>query len=152
MVTTTLELLTMETLFARIHRTLRATETFRQISALKSTKDWLRALEHRSSWDFRLWFGDWVGWIRAVLLTDYLSDCLVDYFGQMPGLGLSLTAVDSGLLSPLIPGQTKFSWFLLAPDGNSVAGTGVILPYTSSGMYALPSPHPPKNPPIPLQF
>lgn len=60
----------------------------------------------------------------------------------MPGLGLSLTAVDSGLLSPLIPGQTKLSWFLLAPDGDSVAGTGVILPYTSSGMYALPSPLP----------
>uniref|UniRef100_A0A8C8CUR6 TM7S3/TM198-like domain-containing protein n=2 Tax=Oncorhynchus tshawytscha TaxID=74940 RepID=A0A8C8CUR6_ONCTS len=53
-------------------------------------------------------------------------------YTRMPGLGLSLTAVDSGLLSPLIPGQTKLSWFLLAPDGDSVAGTGVILPYTSS--------------------
>ncbi|XP_038833809.1 transmembrane 7 superfamily member 3-like [Salvelinus namaycush] len=53
-------------------------------------------------------------------------------YTRMPGLGLFLTAVDSGLLSPLIPGQTKISWFLLAPDGDSVAGTGVILPYTSS--------------------
>ncbi|XP_010890932.2 transmembrane 7 superfamily member 3 isoform X2 [Esox lucius] len=53
-------------------------------------------------------------------------------YTRIPMQGLYLTAVDSGLLSPLQPDQTELSWFLMAPDGHSVAGTGVILPYTSS--------------------
>uniref|UniRef100_A0A668AF23 Transmembrane 7 superfamily member 3 n=1 Tax=Myripristis murdjan TaxID=586833 RepID=A0A668AF23_9TELE len=52
-------------------------------------------------------------------------------YSRMPSLGFSLTAVDSGLLSPLVPSQTTLSLFLLSPDGGAVAGTGVILPYTS---------------------
>ncbi|XP_029317892.1 transmembrane 7 superfamily member 3 isoform X2 [Cottoperca gobio] len=50
----------------------------------------------------------------------------------MPGLGLSLTAVDSGLLSALQPGQVSLSLFLSSPEGGIVAGTGVILPYAST--------------------
>ncbi|XP_071403432.1 transmembrane 7 superfamily member 3 [Centroberyx affinis] len=53
-------------------------------------------------------------------------------YSRMPGLGLSLTAVDSGLLSPLLPSQTSLSLFLSSPDGAVVAGTGVILPYTGT--------------------
>ncbi|XP_053200027.1 transmembrane 7 superfamily member 3 [Scomber japonicus] len=52
-------------------------------------------------------------------------------YTTMPGTGLSLTAVDSGLLSALQPGQTSLSLFLFSPDGETVAGTGVILPYSS---------------------
>lgn len=46
--------------------------------------------------------------------------------------GASLTAMDPGLLSPLLPDQTSVSFFLLAPDSGTVVGTGVILPYTST--------------------
>uniref|UniRef100_A0A4W6G0M0 Transmembrane 7 superfamily member 3 n=1 Tax=Lates calcarifer TaxID=8187 RepID=A0A4W6G0M0_LATCA len=53
-------------------------------------------------------------------------------YTRMPGLGLSLTAVDSGLLSALQPGQTTLSLFLSSPDGDTVAGTGVILPFSST--------------------
>ncbi|KAM6896084.1 transmembrane 7 superfamily member 3 [Lycodopsis pacificus] len=53
-------------------------------------------------------------------------------YTRMPGLGLSLTAVDSGLLSALQPGQVSLSLFLSSPDEDTVAGTGVILPYASS--------------------
>lgn len=52
-------------------------------------------------------------------------------YTKMPGPGLSLTAVDSGLLSPLDPGQTSLSLFL-SSDGDTVAGTGVILLFSSS--------------------
>ncbi|KAJ8007139.1 hypothetical protein DPEC_G00114450 [Dallia pectoralis] len=53
-------------------------------------------------------------------------------YTRMPTQGRYLTAVDSGLLSPIQPDQTTSSWFLMAPDGDTVNGTGVILPYTSS--------------------
>ncbi|XP_060886245.1 transmembrane 7 superfamily member 3 [Labrus mixtus] len=53
-------------------------------------------------------------------------------YTRVPDLGLSLTAVDSGLLSALQPGQSALSMFLSSLDGDPVAGTGVILPYTST--------------------
>ncbi|XP_028426672.1 transmembrane 7 superfamily member 3 isoform X2 [Perca flavescens] len=53
-------------------------------------------------------------------------------YTRMPGLGLFLTAVDSGLLSALQPGQASLSLFLSSPDGDTVAGTGVILQYSST--------------------
>ncbi|XP_049422218.1 transmembrane 7 superfamily member 3 [Epinephelus fuscoguttatus] len=53
-------------------------------------------------------------------------------YTRMPGLGLSLTAVDSGILSALQPGQASLSLFLSSPDGDNVSGTGVILPYSST--------------------
>lgn len=55
---------------------------------------------------------------------------------QMPGPGPSLTAVDSGLLSALEPGQVSLSLFLSSPDNNTVAGTGVILPSSSFGNFS----------------
>uniref|UniRef100_A0A8C2Z5C0 Transmembrane 7 superfamily member 3 n=1 Tax=Cyclopterus lumpus TaxID=8103 RepID=A0A8C2Z5C0_CYCLU len=51
---------------------------------------------------------------------------------RMPGQGTSLTAVDSGLLSALQPSQASLSLFLSSPDEDAVAGTGVILPYSST--------------------
>ena len=56
------------------------------------------------------------------------------YAFQVPVYGSSLTAVDSGLLFPLLPSQSSLSCYLLAPDGDPVAGTGVLLPYTSTGI------------------
>ncbi|KAM6961620.1 transmembrane 7 superfamily member 3 [Tautogolabrus adspersus] len=53
-------------------------------------------------------------------------------YTRVPDLGLSLTAVDAGLLSALQPGQSALSMFLSSSDGDPVAGTGVILPYTST--------------------
>ncbi|KAM7377947.1 hypothetical protein PAMA_013046 [Pampus argenteus] len=53
-------------------------------------------------------------------------------YTRMPGVGQSLTAVDSGLLSALLPDQTSLSLFLFSADGETVAGTGVILPYSST--------------------
>ncbi|TNN55993.1 Transmembrane 7 superfamily member 3 [Liparis tanakae] len=53
-------------------------------------------------------------------------------YARMPGQGTSLTAVDSGLLSALQPSQASLSLFLSSPDEDTVAGTGVILPYTST--------------------
>ncbi|XP_056101345.1 transmembrane 7 superfamily member 3 [Rhinichthys klamathensis goyatoka] len=53
-------------------------------------------------------------------------------YTQVPLYGFSVTAVDAGLLSSLIPSQTTLSWFLKTPDGSSAAGVGVILPYTST--------------------
>ncbi|KAK5849081.1 hypothetical protein PBY51_008753 [Eleginops maclovinus] len=53
-------------------------------------------------------------------------------YTRIPDLGPSLTAVDSGLLSTLLPGQVALSLFLSSPDGDTVAGTGVILPYSGS--------------------
>ncbi|XP_061570194.1 transmembrane 7 superfamily member 3 [Cololabis saira] len=53
-------------------------------------------------------------------------------YTRMPGRGLSLTAVDSGLLSALQPSQTSLSLFLSSPSSDAVAGTGVILPYSSA--------------------
>ncbi|XP_030575705.1 transmembrane 7 superfamily member 3 [Archocentrus centrarchus] len=50
-------------------------------------------------------------------------------YTREPGLGVSLTAADSGLLSALQSGQTSLSLFLSSPEGDTVAGTGVILPY-----------------------
>uniref|UniRef100_A0A8C5H9J3 TM7S3/TM198-like domain-containing protein n=1 Tax=Gouania willdenowi TaxID=441366 RepID=A0A8C5H9J3_GOUWI len=53
-------------------------------------------------------------------------------YTQVPALGASVTAVDSGLLSALLPGQTSVALYLSAPDGDTVMGTGLILPYSSS--------------------
>ncbi|XP_010795659.1 transmembrane 7 superfamily member 3 [Notothenia coriiceps] len=53
-------------------------------------------------------------------------------YTRIPGPGTSLTAVDSGLLAALLPGQVSLSLFLSSPDGDTVVGTGVILPYSSS--------------------
>ncbi|XP_042259783.1 transmembrane 7 superfamily member 3 [Thunnus maccoyii] len=53
-------------------------------------------------------------------------------YTTIPGTGRSLTAVDSGLLSTLQPSQTSLSLFLFSPDDETVAGTGVILPYSST--------------------
>ncbi|XP_036432546.1 transmembrane 7 superfamily member 3 [Colossoma macropomum] len=53
-------------------------------------------------------------------------------FRSVPVYGSSLTAVDSGLLFPLLSSQSSLSCYLLAPDGDPVAGTGVLLPYTST--------------------
>ncbi|KAM8740895.1 transmembrane 7 superfamily member 3 [Acanthopagrus schlegelii] len=53
-------------------------------------------------------------------------------YTRMPGQGKSLTAVDSGLLSPLVPGQASLSLFLSSPDGDTVAGMGVILPFSGT--------------------
>ena len=66
------------------------------------------------------------------IMYDFLTNCYVCAV-QMPGLGLSLTAVDSGLLSALQPGQTSLSLFLSSPDDDAVAGTGVILLFSSTG-------------------
>ncbi|KAF7664948.1 hypothetical protein LDENG_00159710 [Lucifuga dentata] len=52
-------------------------------------------------------------------------------YTRTPELGLSVSAVDSGLLSLLQPGQTSLSMFLFSSDGEPVSGTGVILPYNS---------------------
>ncbi|GAA6094520.1 transmembrane 7 superfamily member 3 isoform X1 [Tachysurus ichikawai] len=48
----------------------------------------------------------------------------------VPAYGYSVTTVDSGLLFPLSPNQLTLSCFLLTPNGDSVAGIGVILPYS----------------------
>lgn len=56
---------------------------------------------------------------------------------QVLAYGSSVTTVDSGLLFPLSPAQSTISCFLLAPSSDSVAGIGVILPYTSTGIYQL---------------
>lgn len=53
-------------------------------------------------------------------------------YTRLPVLGGSLTAVDSGLLSLLSPGQTSLSLFLSTSDDERVSGTGVILPFSSS--------------------
>nr|XP_046235335.1 transmembrane 7 superfamily member 3 [Scatophagus argus] len=53
-------------------------------------------------------------------------------YNRMPGLGLSLTAVDSGLLSALRLGEVSLSLFLSSSDVDNVAATGVILPYSST--------------------
>uniref|UniRef100_A0AAQ5ZTQ5 TM7S3/TM198-like domain-containing protein n=1 Tax=Amphiprion ocellaris TaxID=80972 RepID=A0AAQ5ZTQ5_AMPOC len=53
-------------------------------------------------------------------------------YTRLPGVGLSLTAVDSGLLSALEPSQTSLTLFLSSPDDDTVSGTGVILPYSST--------------------
>lgn len=72
---------------------------------------------------------------RSVYLISHVSSdkmifvCLV----QMPALGSSLTAVDPGLLSTLLQGQVSLSLFLSSLNEDTVAGTGVILPYSSTG-------------------
>lgn len=53
-------------------------------------------------------------------------------YTRLPVLGGSLTAVDSGLLSLLSPGQTSLSLFLSTSDDERVSGTAVILPFSSS--------------------
>ncbi|XP_037552154.1 transmembrane 7 superfamily member 3 [Nematolebias whitei] len=53
-------------------------------------------------------------------------------YTRIPAAGLSLTAVDVGLLSALQPSQITLSLFLSTPDGDTVTGTGVILPYSST--------------------
>lgn len=52
-------------------------------------------------------------------------------YTRLPGVGLFVNAADVGLLSPLLPGQASLSLFLSSPSGDSVASTGVILPYSS---------------------
>ncbi|KAM3859242.1 transmembrane 7 superfamily member 3 [Diretmus argenteus] len=71
-----------------------------------------------------------VAFITLQFHTQHLNATLS--YTPMPDPDLSLTAVDPGLLSPLLPSQTSLSLFLLSPDGGAVAGTGVILPYTSA--------------------
>nr|XP_057934639.1 transmembrane 7 superfamily member 3 isoform X1 [Doryrhamphus excisus] len=53
-------------------------------------------------------------------------------YGTTPVPGLSSTAVDTGILSALLPGQTSFTLFLFSADKDTVAGTGVILPFSST--------------------
>ncbi|KAK2883260.1 transmembrane 7 superfamily member 3 [Channa argus] len=53
-------------------------------------------------------------------------------YARVPSLSVSLTAVDSGLLSVLKLGQTSLSLYLSSPNGDTVTGTGVILPYFSA--------------------
>lgn len=81
-------------------------------------------------------------WMGALLCFLNSTACASAYYlltnwflcsDQMPGLGLSLTAVDSGLVSALRRDQTSLTLFLSSPDGNTVAGTGVILSYSSTG-------------------
>lgn len=52
---------------------------------------------------------------------------------QLAGYGSSVTSVDAGLLSTLLPAQSSLSWFLKTADGNNVTGIAVILPYTNTG-------------------
>lgn len=51
-------------------------------------------------------------------------------YTRIPGPGRSLSGIDPGLVSPLDPGQTALALFL--SSSQSMAGTGVILPYSSS--------------------
>ncbi|KAF7701850.1 transmembrane 7 superfamily member 3 [Silurus meridionalis] len=51
-------------------------------------------------------------------------------YTRVPAYGTSVTTSDSGLLFPLLPSQLSLSCFLLAPNDESVAGIGVILPYS----------------------
>ncbi|XP_061770009.1 transmembrane 7 superfamily member 3 [Nerophis ophidion] len=53
-------------------------------------------------------------------------------YGTTPVPGLSSTAVDTGILSALLPGQAAFTLFLFSADGGPVAGTGVILPFSGT--------------------
>ncbi|XP_061523555.1 transmembrane 7 superfamily member 3 isoform X2 [Phycodurus eques] len=53
-------------------------------------------------------------------------------YSTTPVFGLSSTAVDTGILLPLLPGQTSFTLFLLSADGSTVTGTGVTLPFSST--------------------
>ncbi|XP_062860764.1 transmembrane 7 superfamily member 3 [Trichomycterus rosablanca] len=53
-------------------------------------------------------------------------------YTRIPLYGTSVTAFDSGLLFSLLPAQPTLFCFLLAPDNNTVAGTGVLLPYSST--------------------
>ncbi|XP_064198346.1 transmembrane 7 superfamily member 3 [Anguilla rostrata] len=53
-------------------------------------------------------------------------------YTQIPSAGSAHTAVDAGLLSPLLPLQRSLTWFLLSPDSDPVAGVGVILPYRAT--------------------
>ncbi|XP_056604476.1 transmembrane 7 superfamily member 3 [Triplophysa dalaica] len=53
-------------------------------------------------------------------------------YTELPGYGSSITSVDAGLLSTLLPAQSSLSWFLNTADGNNVTGLAVILPYTNT--------------------
>ncbi|XP_019747440.1 transmembrane 7 superfamily member 3 [Hippocampus comes] len=53
-------------------------------------------------------------------------------YSTTPVFGLSSTAADTGILFPLLPGQTSFTLFLFSSDGSTVTGTGVILPFSST--------------------
>ncbi|XP_077450265.1 transmembrane 7 superfamily member 3 isoform X1 [Stigmatopora argus] len=53
-------------------------------------------------------------------------------YSTTPVFGLSSTAVDTGILLPLLPGQTTFTLFLFSADGSPVTSTGVILPFSST--------------------
>ncbi|KAM3587422.1 uncharacterized protein V6R79_004961 [Siganus canaliculatus] len=53
-------------------------------------------------------------------------------YNRTPGPSLSLTSADSGLLSALLPGQASVTLFLSSAESDAVAGTGVILPYSST--------------------
>uniref|UniRef100_A0A8C9W7N4 Transmembrane 7 superfamily member 3 n=1 Tax=Scleropages formosus TaxID=113540 RepID=A0A8C9W7N4_SCLFO len=53
-------------------------------------------------------------------------------FSKVPTLSSSHTAVDSGLLSPLLITQTSLDWYLLSPENRPLTSVGVILAYGSS--------------------
>ncbi|XP_008399631.1 transmembrane 7 superfamily member 3 [Poecilia reticulata] len=53
-------------------------------------------------------------------------------YTRIPDESLSLTAVDSGLLSALQPAQTQLLLFLSSPEEEPVSGTGVFLSYSST--------------------
>ncbi|XP_070710277.1 transmembrane 7 superfamily member 3 [Pempheris klunzingeri] len=71
-----------------------------------------------------------VAFVTLQFHTQHLNATLS--YSRMPDLDLSLTAADLGLLSALQPGQVSLILFLSSPDGDTVAGTGVILPYSST--------------------
>ncbi|XP_068611403.1 transmembrane 7 superfamily member 3 [Brachionichthys hirsutus] len=71
-----------------------------------------------------------VAFITLQFHTQYRNATLS--YTKTPGLGRSLTAADSGLLSTLLPGQVSLSLFLSSPDGGVVAATGVVLPFSST--------------------
>uniref|UniRef100_A0A3B3ZXW3 TM7S3/TM198-like domain-containing protein n=1 Tax=Periophthalmus magnuspinnatus TaxID=409849 RepID=A0A3B3ZXW3_9GOBI len=53
-------------------------------------------------------------------------------YTRFPAAGESHSAVDSGLVSPLDPGQTSMILFLSTTNSEPVFGSGIILPYSSS--------------------
>lgn len=71
-----------------------------------------------------------VAFITLQLHTQHRNATLS--YTRNPGPGSSVTAVDSGLLSPLQPSQTSLSMFLFSSDVDPVLATGVILPYSST--------------------
>ncbi|KAJ8398893.1 hypothetical protein AAFF_G00418010 [Aldrovandia affinis] len=71
-----------------------------------------------------------ITYITLQFHTQHLNATLS--YSLVPLPGSAYTAADSGLLSPLLPLQTSLTWYLLSPDGDRVAGMGVILPYRTA--------------------